>query len=173
MLPLRAYDQCPCTSNSRFKNRNYGAHVSHGSRTQIPNTTYLSDGIVGRVDSLQTLLARDADTNVRSLDHADIVRAVSNRERHRPEAILDEFHHKRLLERRHTAADHALALHREPQEQVLVLVVGQSLEQSGSGASVLSSRSPRYFRAELGDKGEVRTCVSALPSMTKIGRAHV
>lgn len=77
--------------------------------------TYLSDGIVRRVDSLQALLSGDADSNVRSLDHANVVRAVTNGKRHGTNAILDQLDHKRLLEWGDTAADHALALHRESQ----------------------------------------------------------
>ena len=69
------------------------------------------------------LETRDTDANVRSLDHTDIIRAVADRERHRAHAVLDEPHDERLLQRRDAAAHHALALHREPQEQVLVLIV--------------------------------------------------
>lgn len=83
--------------------------------------------VVRRVDSLQTLLTGNADTDVRCLDHADVVGAVTNGERHRTDAFLDERDNQRFLQWGDTAADHALALHRELQQEVLVLLIRQRL----------------------------------------------
>mmetsp|Transcript_3974 Transcript_3974/g.11312 ORF Transcript_3974/g.11312 Transcript_3974/m.11312 type:complete len:311 (+) Transcript_3974:1725-2657(+) len=70
---------------------------------------------VGRHHSLHALLARDADADVRLLDHADVVGAVADRQRH-VAVRLDERSHLRLLQRRHAAADARLALERRLQE---------------------------------------------------------
>ena len=102
--------------------------------------TYLRDRIVRRVDSLQTLFARNTDTDVRGLDHADVVRTVADRERHCADAILDELHDERLLERGHAAANDTLALHRKAQQKMLVLLVSQRLCKPKLESSVPHAR---------------------------------
>lgn len=51
------------------------------------------------------LYARDSDTDVSRLDHADIVGTVSDREEWRLGTPLDQFDHKSLLQRRYTTYD--------------------------------------------------------------------
>ena len=63
------------------------------------------------------------------LDHADIVRPISNRKRHDPEPVLHEPHDERLLQRGDPAADDALALHGEPEEELAVRVVRERVEE--------------------------------------------
>ena len=62
------------------------------------------------------------------MDHADVVCAVPDGERHSADALLDKLDDERLLKWGDTTADDALALHREPQQQVLVLIVCQRLQ---------------------------------------------
>ena len=49
----------------------------------------LRDGVVGRVNSLETFLARDTNADVRGLDHADIVGTITNGKGHRIPSFLD------------------------------------------------------------------------------------
>lgn len=48
----------------------------------LMGTTYLGDSIIRRVDGLQTFLSSDANSNVSSLDHADIVGPITYSEGH-------------------------------------------------------------------------------------------
>jgi hypothetical protein len=77
----------------------------------------LRNGIVRRVHSLETLLARDTHANVSRLDHAHVVGAVSDRERHHAEAVFDQSDHLRFLAGRDTASDDSLAAGRELDEE--------------------------------------------------------
>ncbi|KAJ2864202.1 hypothetical protein GGH94_003066 [Coemansia aciculifera] len=77
----------------------------------------LRDRVVGRHDGLQPLLAADANADVGLLDHADVVGAVADGQAQRAQAVLDEPHDQRLLQRRHAAAQHGLAPHRQVQQQ--------------------------------------------------------
>jgi hypothetical protein len=69
----------------------------------------LRNGIVRRVHSLETFLARDTHADVSCLDHAHVVGAISDRERHYAEAVFDQSDHLRFLAGRNTASDHSLA----------------------------------------------------------------
>ena len=89
--------------------------------------TYLRNRIIRRVDGLQTFLTRDTNTDIRSLDHTDVVGAVTNSECHRTETVLDEPDDESLLQWGHTTADDAAALRREAEQQLLVRVVGERL----------------------------------------------
>ena len=68
---------------------------------------------------LHALLSRDADADVRGLDHGDVVGAVADGERVHPQLLLDDAHDVRLLQRRRPAAQHRAAVRRQLQEQVL------------------------------------------------------
>jgi len=67
------------------------ARASERARASTANT-HLRDRKVGRIDGLPPLAPRDADADVRGLDHPDVVRAVADRERDRwrREPPLDE-----------------------------------------------------------------------------------
>ena len=77
----------------------------------------LRDRKVGGVDRLAALLARDADADVRLLDHADVVRAVADRERDGPAAALapHERDELALLRGGHAARDDRAAEARDAQ----------------------------------------------------------
>jgi hypothetical protein len=51
----------------------------------LANTSLKQAGVpvVGRQDGLPALKATDAHSNVRGLDHADVIRAIANRQRRR------------------------------------------------------------------------------------------
>jgi hypothetical protein len=63
---------------------------------------------------LQTLLNTNAYTNVRSLNYADIVRAITNSESHDAETVLDH---------------NALALGSKPEKKSLVVVIREGVVQ--------------------------------------------
>lgn len=79
----------------------------------------MSDGVVGRVNSLQTLLSRDSDSNVGSLDHRDVVGTVTDGKRHDAEVVLDEVDDLGFLQRRDSAADDRVAASRQLKQQIL------------------------------------------------------
>ena len=66
-------------------------------------------------------------TNVGRLDHAHIVRAIPDRQRHRAKTFLDEPDDQCLLQRGDTTADDGFALDRETQEEALAVFVGEGL----------------------------------------------
>ncbi|KAH3665255.1 hypothetical protein OGATHE_004070 [Ogataea polymorpha] len=79
----------------------------------------LADRKVCAARCLHAFHAADADANVRGLDHRHVVGTVSDRQKQRTLLALHEPHHKRFLQRRHTAADHRLAENSDFQQQVL------------------------------------------------------
>jgi len=85
---------------------------------QLLEEAELADGDVGRARRLQTLVARDADANMGSLNHRHIVGAVSNGEQDGLEVLLDELDDEGLLQRRHTAAHDRLAHDGELEERL-------------------------------------------------------
>ena len=87
----------------------------------------LRNRIVGRVDSLQALLAGDAHTNVCGLNHGHVVGAIADCKRHGVQPVLDHLDHERFLQRRDATADDAFALHGQAQEESLVGVVRERL----------------------------------------------
>ena len=102
--------------------------INHKKRVRKKERTNLRDRIVGRVDGLETFLARDSDADVRGLDHAHVVRAVADSERHGAgDTVLYELHDERLLLGGDTAADDRLAERAEAQKQVLMLSVCETL----------------------------------------------
>ena len=117
----------PMHKQQPFQEAELQVRVSKHSQGAFYCSTYLRNSIVRGVHSLKALLSRDADSNVRSLDHTDVVRAVTNSERHRTKTVLDEPDDKSLLQRGHTTADDAAALRREAEQQLLVRVVGERL----------------------------------------------
>jgi len=58
----------------------------------------LCNGIIRRVDSLETLFTRNADANVSRLDHANIIGTISDGECHDAKTILDEPDNQGLLQ---------------------------------------------------------------------------
>ena len=117
---------------------------------------HLCNGVVGRVDSLKTLFTRDTNTNVRRMNHTDVVGAVTNSKSHGTETILDEPDDKSFLQWRHTTADDTAALRREAEQQLLVRVVGERL---WIGVSLPHPGGD-------GKRGETRTWLRAPPSIT-------
>jgi len=99
-------------------------------RTSLGGTTYLGDSIIGRVNSLQTFLTANADSNISSLDHADIIGTITDRECHCTEAVFDEFDNKSFLKRGDATANDAFASSPEVQQQSLALIVNKSLGQA-------------------------------------------
>ena len=65
----------------------------------------------------------DTNTDMRSLDHADVVRTVANGQCHCAYALLNQFDNERFLQWRDTTANDALALHGELQQQMFVLII--------------------------------------------------
>lgn len=61
---------------------------------------------------------RDADSDMRRLNHADVVGTISNGQQRSVGAPLDELDNERFLKRRDSAADHCLAHDRELQEDI-------------------------------------------------------
>lgn len=78
---------------------------------------YLSDSIVRRVDCLQTLLARDTNSDVGSLDHTDIICSITDRQTQGAKIIFDQSNDLSLLQRRYSAADDSVTLCRQVQEK--------------------------------------------------------
>lgn len=78
---------------------------------EAPQEPKLRDGEVAAVDRLAALLSGDADTHVGLLDHAHVVRPVSDGQshRHRVHVLLHEFDDEGLLARADSAGNHGLA----------------------------------------------------------------
>ena len=85
--------------------------LTHDVQHMHDTTAPLLPGVRQRAGKANEVAsAARARTDVRLLDHADVVGAVADRERHAARA-LDELHDLRLLLRRHAAADDGGALH--------------------------------------------------------------
>lgn len=80
--------------------------------------------------SLETLNTADTDTNMSSLDHADIVGTVSDGQQERLQVTLDKLDNQGFLEWRHTARDWLDGPRLEEEEQ-LHLPTDNSLAQHG------------------------------------------
>lgn len=76
----------------------------------------MGDGIIGRIDGLQTFLTSNANSYISSLDHADIIGAITNRERHHVEGVFDQFDNKGLLKRGDTTANDSFTSSPEVQQ---------------------------------------------------------
>jgi hypothetical protein len=76
---------------------------------QLLQVLELRDGDVGRPRRLETFDARDADANVRCLNHGHVVGAVADGKQDRFGIVLDELDNERLLQRRDSAADDGLS----------------------------------------------------------------
>lgn len=63
------------------------------------NPAYLGDGVVRRVCCLQTLIARDSNTDVGCLDHPDIIGSITNGQCDDLHLLLHHLHYLRLLQR--------------------------------------------------------------------------
>lgn len=66
---------------------------------QFLEESELTNGDIGRPGSLKTFNSRDSDSNVSSLNHADVVGTVSDGEKKSFEVLLDEFDNESLLKR--------------------------------------------------------------------------
>ena len=93
------------------------------NKQQAFQESELRNRVVRRVDRLHTFLSGYTDANVRRLDHANVVRAVTNRERHGIEAVPDEVDHQCLLFRGHTATHDTLTQHCKTKKQVFVWLI--------------------------------------------------
>lgn len=60
---------------------------------------HLGDGVVRWVGRLQTLIARDSNTDVGCLDHPDIIGSITDGQRDDLYLLLDHLHHLWLLQR--------------------------------------------------------------------------
>lgn len=89
----------------------------------------LSDGVVGRVDSLQTLFSRNSNSDISSLDHRDIVGSVSDSEGHDSEVVFDEVNDLGFLKGRDSAADDGVATGGQLEEEILGPGFGESLRE--------------------------------------------
>lgn len=69
---------------------------------QLLEVPELRNGNVGRACGLETFNTRDTNANVRSLDHADVVGAVTDCEQNGLLVLLDELDDECLLQRGHT-----------------------------------------------------------------------
>ena len=93
-------------------------------------------------------------TDIRGLDHADIVGTITNGKRHSAgNTVLNELDDERLLLGRYTAAYDRLAECAETQQQVLVLSVRESLESQSVFTVARQTVAPL-------------TCSGARPSIT-------
>ncbi|KAG7832737.1 hypothetical protein KL943_004678 [Ogataea angusta] len=86
---------------------------------QLLEVLELADRKVCAACGLHAFHAADADADVRGLDHRHVVGAVADRQQQRALLALHEPHHQRLLQRRHTAADHRFAQNSDFQQQIL------------------------------------------------------
>ena len=130
----------------------------------------LADGIVGRLNSLHTLVASDTHTYVRLLEHRDIIRAVADgkRERCRRRAALHHAHHLGLLAWRHAACDDRRTVEDDGKEEATELVIVYTVCECGpvddNGEFASGARAAalllllllllRLAKAPLGDFGE-------------------
>mmetsp|Transcript_30175 Transcript_30175/g.57950 ORF Transcript_30175/g.57950 Transcript_30175/m.57950 type:complete len:865 (-) Transcript_30175:203-2797(-) len=118
---------------------------------QIPE---LRDCKVARHDCLLTLLPADANSNVRLLDHPDVVRAVPNRQGLVP-LPLHQRRHLRLLQRGHAAAHHRHALGAHAHHELSHLLVEHHRQrapvddQGVGGAGVLGFLDGRQLALQL------------------------
>eukprot|EP00047_Mylnosiga_fluctuans_P014814 m.41369 g.41369 ORF g.41369 m.41369 type:complete len:493 (-) comp5665_c0_seq2:2098-3576(-) len=78
----------------------------------------LGDREVRSEDCLTALEARDADTDMGRLDHADVVGAITDCKRDCMLAVLDQLDDLRLLKGRHAAAHHGRATRRDADEHI-------------------------------------------------------
>eukprot|EP00162_Nutomonas_longa_P015390 comp22295_c0_seq1/m.53329 comp22295_c0_seq1/g.53329 ORF comp22295_c0_seq1/g.53329 comp22295_c0_seq1/m.53329 type:complete len:553 (+) comp22295_c0_seq1:926-2584(+) len=90
----------------------------------------LANRVVRGPHSLGAFLAFNTNAQMCRLDHRHIVRAVADRERDIVEIVLDKTHNERLLDRRHAAADHGLALERKLKHVPLALRVERKRQRS-------------------------------------------
>ena len=88
---------------------------------------YLRNGVVGRVDRLQTFFSRNTDSDIRSLDHTDIVGAVSDSKTHHSKVVLDQANNLGFLQGGNTAANDCVALGGEMQKQLFGRSICESL----------------------------------------------
>lgn len=86
--------------------------------------SHLTDGVVRRVDSLQTLFARNTNADVGRLDHADIVGTITNGECHRADAFLDEANDEGFLQWRHSTTNDSFAKNRQAKQQAFTVIFG-------------------------------------------------
>ena len=63
----------------------------------------LTNRYIRRSRRLQSFDSGDSDSDVRGLDHRDVVRSISDCEEDRFEVLLDELYDERFLERRDSA----------------------------------------------------------------------
>lgn len=110
--------------DSRVQDQLAQPHVTPGAvdKQQLLQVPELADGDVGGTRSLQAFVTRDADSDVRSLDHRDVVRTVADSEQDRLEVLLDKLDDESLLEGRDAAADNGLAHHGEFEERLRELL---------------------------------------------------
>lgn len=91
------------------------------------NNMHLCNSIVRRINSLEPLFARDSDPNVCRLNHADIVRSISDGKCHGTETILHQIHNECFLERRHSTTDYTVAQGSETKQNGFVLFISECL----------------------------------------------
>mmetsp|Transcript_27720 Transcript_27720/g.67340 ORF Transcript_27720/g.67340 Transcript_27720/m.67340 type:complete len:204 (-) Transcript_27720:1372-1983(-) len=85
----------------------------------------LRRGVVGRTDRLRSFLAVNANSDIRLLNHGDVIPSIANCQGCGLATLLDQPHDLRLLQWRHAAADYRFAVVRHGHKLLRELLDGE------------------------------------------------